>query len=143
MRDALKDGEGNGYSRLDRALRRFIPLLAAHEEVEHDLVFPALAGAPERISPEVLESFDREHEEVHKRIGELLEAMQNPEGVLGQVVATSDFTAVLSEHLEQEEATLFPLVENYLPEDQQEKLGVAANTQTAEIFEKAYLELKK
>lgn len=134
MRDSLKEDGADGHARLDRSLRRLLPLLAAHEEVEHDLLFPALASASKPVSAEILDYFDKEHETVHHHIGELLESLQAPEARLRRLVATSDFTSVLEEHLEQEERTLFPLVEEVLPAEEQHRLGEAGNEQTAKAF---------
>ncbi|PIP83400.1 MAG: hypothetical protein CO113_08865 [Elusimicrobia bacterium CG_4_9_14_3_um_filter_62_55] len=138
MRDSLKKDGTEGHAGLDRSLRHLLPLLAAHEEVEHDLLFPALSSSEKPVSGEVLDYFDKEHETVHHHIGELLESLQAPEARLRRLVATSDFIAVLEEHLEQEERTLFPLVEEILPLDAQERLGEAGRAQTAEAFEHAY-----
>jgi hemerythrin-like domain-containing protein len=138
MRESLKDQGTGGHERLDRALRKLLPLLAAHEEVEHDILFPALAKAEKPVSPEIIDYFDKEHETVHHHIGELLEALQAPEARLRRLVATSDFASVLEEHLEQEERTLFPLVDDLIPKERQRELGEAGNARTAEAFSGAY-----
>lgn len=96
-------------------LKRLLPLLAAHERVERELLYPAILEHVKPLDPRLIDAFADEHAQVREKIEALRAALADGDAVLGRLVAVAEFVGLLREHLEDEEQTLFPLVESRVP----------------------------
>ena len=124
--ETARGGEGAAA-----ALRRLLPLLAAHERLERRLLYPALLAHGEGIDPRLIASFEDEHKQVHDKLAALRAALGARDSELGRLVAVAEFVGLLREHLEDEEQTLFPLVEGRVPRATLVELASLAEEQAA------------
>lgn len=112
--------------RFKTLLVRLLALLSAHEAVERDLLYPAVLEHAKPIDPRLIDLFEEAHERVHEKIEALRSALEDRDSGLGRLVAGADFIALLREHLEEEEQTLFPLAESRVPKAVLQELGERA-----------------
>ncbi|MDE2293349.1 MAG: hemerythrin domain-containing protein [Elusimicrobia bacterium] len=124
MESALKTPAGEAQAA--DALRRLLPQLSAHERVERELLYPAIIAHVKPVDPRVIDMFEEAHERVHEKVDSLRAALQDRNAALGRLVAAADFIALLREHLEEEEETLFPLAESSVPGETLRELGERA-----------------
>ncbi|TPW22097.1 MAG: hypothetical protein FD126_41 [Elusimicrobia bacterium] len=109
--------------RFKTLLVRLLALLSVHEGVERDLLYPAVLEHVKPLDPRLIDLFEEEHERVHEKIDALRAAFETRDGGLGRLVAGADFIALLREHLEEEEQTLFPLADSRVPRAVLQELG--------------------
>lgn len=126
MESALKSPASD--ERLSRLLGRLLPLLSGHERVERDLLYPALLEHVKPMDPRLIDLFEDAHESLHEKCDALRAALEDREARLGRLVAGADFIALLREHLEEEEQSLFPLAEARVPRAVQLDLGSRASS---------------
>lgn len=112
--------------RFKTQLVRLLALLSAHEAVERDLLYPAVLEHVKPLDPRLIDLFEEAHERVHEKIDALRSALEDRDSALGRLVAGADFIALLREHLEEEEQTLFPLAESRVPKAVLQELGERA-----------------
>lgn len=110
-------------ARLTALLGRLLPALSAHERVERELLYPALLEHVKPMDPRLIDVFEESHESVHEKTDALRSALEDRGAALGRLVAAADFIAMLREHLEEEEQTLFPLAEQKVPKGALTDLG--------------------
>lgn len=113
MEKALHDDVDAG--RFKTLLVRLLALLSAHEEVERDLLYPAVLAHGGPLDPRLIELFEEGHDTVQERIEALRSALEDKDAVLARLVAGADFIAMLREHLEEEEQTVFALADSRVP----------------------------
>lgn len=121
---ALSDPKGGRSVR--EALGRLLQRLRVHEQVEDQQLFPAVAAKVKGMDPETVEVFTDAHEELHGKVADLEEALSWEKAPLSRLVAASNFTYLLLEHMKEEEEILFPIVERSLPAALQEALAAGA-----------------
>lgn len=113
METVLKDDAD--AERFKTMLVRLLAMLSVHEAVERDLLYPAVLEHVKPLDPRLIDLFEEAHETVHEKIEALRSALEDRDAGLGRLVAGADFIAMLREHLEEEEQTLFPLAESRVP----------------------------
>jgi hemerythrin-like domain-containing protein len=113
METALRDDADAG--RFKTLLVRLLALLSAHEGVERELLYPAVLEHVKPLDPRLIDLFQEGHERIHDKIEALRSALEDKDAAMGRLVAGADFIALLREHLEEEEQTLFPLAEARVP----------------------------
>lgn len=124
MESALHDDAD--AERFKTLLVRLLALLSVHEGVERDLLYPAVLEHVKPLDPRLIDLFEEEHERVHEKISALRAAFEGRDAGLGRLVAGADFIALLREHLEEEEQTLFPLADARVPLAVLQGLGTRA-----------------
>lgn len=117
--------------RFKTMLVRLLAMLSAHEAVERDLLYPAVLEHVKPLDPRLIDLFEEAHERVHEKIEALRSALEDREAGLGRMVAGADFIAMLREHLEEEEQTLFPLAQSRVPTAVLADLGARAERSVA------------
>lgn len=133
---AQHDPGPTGAGEVRRQLKRLLPMLRAHEEVEDDLLAPVLRDKIKGIEPGLSSIFQEGHEELGLKLDRLQDALEMGTAPLSQFVAAVDFESLLKEHMEQEERILFPIVDRSLPPVDLEALG----EQAAELVRKRMAE---
>lgn len=123
---AQHDPGSAGAGEVRRLVRKLLPRLRAHEGVEDELLAPALRKRIKGIEPGLTSIFVEGHEELHEKLGRLEEALGLGTAPLSQFVAAVNFASLLTEHMEQEERVLFPMVERALEGGTLEDLGSKA-----------------
>lgn len=113
MESALHD-DAEAY-RFKTLLVRLLALLSAHEEIERDLLYPAVLQHGKALDPRLIDLFEEGHDSVHEKIEALRSALEDKDAALGRLVAGADFIAMLREHLEEEEQTVFALADSRVP----------------------------
>lgn len=113
METVLKDDAD--AERFKTLLVRLLAMLSSHEAVERDLLYPAVLEHVKPLDPRLIDLFEEAHERVHEKIEALRSALEDRDAGLGRLVAGADFIAMLREHLEEEEQTLFPLAQSRVP----------------------------
>jgi hemerythrin-like domain-containing protein len=121
METVLKDDAD--AERFKTMLVRLLAMLSVHEAVERDLLYPAVLEHVKPLDPRLIDLFEEAHETVHEKIEALRSALEDRDAALGRLVAGADFIAMLREHLEEEEQTLFPLAASRVPEAVLRDLG--------------------
>lgn len=113
METALKDDAD--AARFKTMLVRLLALLSAHEGVECELLYPAVLEHGKALDPRLIDLFQEGHERIHDKIEALRSALEDRDAAMGRLVAGADFIALLRDHLEEEEQTLFPLADARVP----------------------------
>lgn len=124
METVLKDDAD--AERFKTMLVRLLAMLSVHEAVERDLLYPAVLEHVKPLDPRLIDLFEEAHERVHEKIEALRSALEDRDAGLGRMVAGADFIAMLREHLEEEEQTLFPLAQARVPAAVLTDLGARA-----------------
>lgn len=124
METALRDDAD--AERFKTHLVRLLALLSAHEAVERDMLYPAVLEHVKALDPRLIDLFEDAHEGIHEKIQALRSALEDRDAALGRLVAGADFIALLREHLEEEEQTLFPLADSRVPKAVLQELGARA-----------------
>ncbi|TBR23501.1 hypothetical protein EPO15_05810 [bacterium] len=124
METSLRDDAD--AARFKTLLVRLLALLSAHEAVERDLLYPAVLEHVKPLDPRLIDLFQEGHERIHDKIEALRSALEDKDAALGRLVAGADFIALLREHLEEEEQTLFPLADSRVPKAVLTELGARA-----------------
>lgn len=122
MEAVLKSDRVGAAVKLRAQLEAYLPELAAHERIEEELLFPALAKAG-GMPPGVAAMFQSGHQEIREKIRALREVLSLREAPLSRFVAGVDFLHVMREHMEEEERLLFPAAERILPQELLARLG--------------------
>lgn len=118
IRALLAEMEGaHGGKGAAEALRRLLPRLSTHESIERTLLYPALVAQGQGVDPRLIAAFEDEHKQVHEKVAALRAALDDRDAGLGRLVAVAEFIGLLREHLEDEEQTLFSLVESRVPRE--------------------------
>ncbi len=123
MESSLREQAPDTPSRVKSALKRLLPLLSAHEQVEEQLLFPAALEAVSGLRPEIIGMFRAGHEELNEKLDVLRDALEIRMAPVSQFVAVIDFQSHLKDHMEEEEQALFPLIEKNMPAKLQSTLG--------------------
>lgn len=129
METVLKDDAD--AERFKTMLVRLLAMLSVHEAVERDLLYPAVLEHVKPLDPRLIDLFEEAHERVHEKIEALRSALEDRDAGLGRMVAGADFIAMLREHLEEEEQTLFPLAQSRVPAAVLKDLGERAERSAA------------
>lgn len=129
METALQDDAD--AARFKTLLVRLLTILSVHESVERDLLYPAVLEHVKPLDPRLIDLFQDAHERIHEKIESLRAALEDRDSGLGRLVAGADFIALLREHLEEEEETLFPLAEARVPKAVLLELGGRAERSAA------------
>lgn len=124
METALQDDVDT--ERFKTLLLRLLALLSVHEAVERELLYPAILEHVKPLDPRLIDLFEEAHERIHNKIEALRSVLQDRDAGLGRMVAGADFIALLREHLEEEEQTLFPLADSRVPREVLCGLGARA-----------------
>lgn len=131
METALKDDAD--AERFKTMLVRLLAMLSSHEAVERELLYPAVLEHVKPLDPRLIDLFEEAHETVHEKIEALRSALEDRDAGLGRMVAGADFIAMLREHLEEEEQTLFPLAQSRVPVAVLRALGERAERSAAAV----------
>lgn len=129
MEEAVKAPGGD--PKVEELLSRLLPMLAGHERVERELLFPAILKHVKPADPRLIGLFQEAHEQVHEKTDALRAALSDRRAAFGRLVAAADLIALLREHLEEEEAALFPLADAHVPAETLRELAARAG-KTAE-----------
>lgn len=120
---SLKEQSPDRLSQVKRALKQLLPLLSTHEQVEEQLLFPAALESVAGLRPEVVAMFRSEHEELNEKLEVLRDSLEIRMAPVSQFVAVVNFQSFLKDHMEEEEQTLFPLIEKNMSGKLQQALG--------------------